>query len=476
MLEQTSSRKGQLLANRRFKGSGFEFLSEESFAAIRYREAYRSRFTGSHNLLAVIHCPGYNENPQSAKNFHSRLEALSKVIRANDSIGWLRTGHFAAVLFTGQKENNSHSIEKTLWKRLETLGFEASSVRFEWTGEFELDEDFVFAPASPEELLRQIDCEQKRSERTGRQFVLAHAARRREHPLTDPDEVLLDFISALGQSLHPFDTVGWLEYGKQIVVAFAEPDATGRSLTRLAGAMSEAADRCNLDPNSILTENYPYPQSPMLEPVRGSSVEQNLKRALDVAGSAIGLLALSPLFAGIALAVKLTSPGPVFFRQQRIGRRGREFTFYKFRSMQTGNNSAEHEKFVEALISGETPANGTFKIQNDSRVTRIGALLRKSSLDELPQLYNVLRGEMSLVGPRPPIPYEVHKYSHWHRRRLYGAQPGMTGLWQVEGRSRVGFDDMVRLDLQYIASWSMWLDLRILWKTPKAVISGKGAR
>lgn len=477
MLEQLAVGDSQLLTGKGYREPRFRFLSEESFASIRYREACRSKFTGCNSVLAVIHCPDFEQNPLNARLFSNRLLALSKTIRANDSIGWIRTGHFAGVLFTGIRENESTAVEKALWRRLEQAGFEGPSVRFEWPGEFEVGEDFVFAPAGVDDVLPRIAEEQKRTERSGRPFLIA-IVRRKAGQSTggNSEELLLDFASSLGRTLQPFDTVGWLEYGQQIAVTFAEPDATGRHITRLTAAMAEAAERCNLDPDSILTETYPYAKSMVMEPVRGSRAERALKRGLDIVGSAVGLVTLSPVFAAVALLVKCTSPGPVFFRQQRTGRHGKEFTFYKFRSMQANNDSSEHEKFVEALIAGEKPSNGSFKLQSDSRITPIGAFLRKTSIDELPQLYNVLRGEMSLVGPRPPIPYEVHKYSQWHRRRLYGAQPGMTGLWQVEGRSRVGFDDMVRLDLQYVASWSIWLDLRILWKTPKAVVSGKGAR
>jgi lipopolysaccharide/colanic/teichoic acid biosynthesis glycosyltransferase len=191
----------------------------------------------------------------------------------------------------------------------------------------------------------------------------------------------------------------------------------------------------------------------------------------------LALFALSPLFLLIAIAVKLSSKGPVLFRQKRVGQFGKQFTFLKFRSMQVSNESTNHEQYVRNLITAqlEVPENGVFKIQNDPRVTTVGRFLRKTSLDELPQFWNVVTGEMSLVGPRPPLPYEVAVYDIWHRRRLLEAKPGITGLWQVTGRSRTCFDDMVRLDLHYSRHWSLWLDLRILLKTPSAVIAGDGA-
>jgi len=184
----------------------------------------------------------------------------------------------------------------------------------------------------------------------------------------------------------------------------------------------------------------------------------------------------------IAVAIKLTSRGPILFRQQRIGEHGTAFTFLKFRSMFVGNDASQHKDYVRQLIAGQAakqPTNGTgegiFKLTNDPRITPVGSFLRRSSLDELPQFLNVLRGDMSLVGPRPPVPYEVEAYATWHRRRLLEAKPGITGLWQVQGRSRVGFDDMVRLDLRYARHSSPWLDLKILVQTPGAVIAGNGA-
>jgi lipopolysaccharide/colanic/teichoic acid biosynthesis glycosyltransferase len=204
------------------------------------------------------------------------------------------------------------------------------------------------------------------------------------------------------------------------------------------------------------------------------------KRALDLFGSVGCLVALAPVFIAVALVVKATSKGPVFFRQQRIGRAGRPFTMLKFRTMHVGTDERIHREYVESFIrQGQAATSGTdavFKLVNDPRITSVGNFLRKSSLDELPQFLNVLSGEMSLVGPRPPIPYEVAQYKSWHRRRVLEAKPGITGLWQVTGRSRTTFDDMVRLDLRYVATSSLWTDVKILLATPRAVISGNGAR
>ncbi|HWT66133.1 MAG TPA: sugar transferase, partial [Terracidiphilus sp.] len=208
----------------------------------------------------------------------------------------------------------------------------------------------------------------------------------------------------------------------------------------------------------------------------------SVKRGIDLALSIAVLLFISPLFLLIAAAVRLSSKGPIFFRQERVGQFGKTFTFLKFRSMYVNNDNAVHREYVTKLIAqgGSAAAQastgaGVFKLTNDRRITRIGAFLRKSSLDELPQLINVIKGEMSLVGPRPPIPYELAAYQTWHRRRVLEVKPGITGLWQVTGRSTVRFDEMVRLDLRYATSWTPMLDIKILLLTPMAVIKGAGA-
>jgi len=200
-----------------------------------------------------------------------------------------------------------------------------------------------------------------------------------------------------------------------------------------------------------------------------------MKRTIDIAGRITALLLLSPVFLVIAALVKLSSPGPVLFRQKRLGLFGAQFDFLKFRTMHAGNDPAIHKDYVEKLIRNQQGPLQVYKLRNDPRVTPIGRFLRKSSLDELPQFLNVLKGEMSLVGPRPPIPYEMEKYQSWHKRRVIEVKPGLTGLWQVQGRSRTTFDEMVRMDIQYIRNQSGWLDFKIVMKTPRAVLSGAGA-
>ncbi len=191
-----------------------------------------------------------------------------------------------------------------------------------------------------------------------------------------------------------------------------------------------------------------------------------LKRIMDMIGSVLALVILSPVFLAAAIGVKLSSPGPILFRQQRVGEDGKLFTFLKFRSMRSGADK-KHEEYIKKY-------GNMFKLKNDPRVTKFGRFIRKTSIDELPQFWNVLIGDMSLVGPRPPMIEEVKRYTRWQRKRLM-IKPGLTGMWQVSGRSDVDFDDWVRLDLYYIQNWSLLLDIKILFKTVGVLFTRKGA-
>ncbi|NCS48675.1 MAG: sugar transferase [Microcystis aeruginosa G13-05] len=206
---------------------------------------------------------------------------------------------------------------------------------------------------------------------------------------------------------------------------------------------------------------------------------QKRKNYLDLVVASFLLLCTLPIMLLIAVAIKLDSPGPILFRQQRVGKHGKPFTLLKFRSMYDGADSEPHRRYATRLIRENVrplidSPRASLKLTNDTRITRVGRFLRSASLDELPQLINVLRGEMSLVGPRPPLPYEVAVYQERHKPRL-NIKPGITGLWQVEGRNLVSFEEMVRMDLQYIKTMNFWLDISILLRTPREMIRGKGA-
>jgi exopolysaccharide biosynthesis polyprenyl glycosylphosphotransferase len=194
-----------------------------------------------------------------------------------------------------------------------------------------------------------------------------------------------------------------------------------------------------------------------------------LKRVLDIVTSSVMLVLLAPLFLVTALAIKIDNPGPVFYKQVRVGKWGKLFTIYKFRSMIVGA-----DKIKDQLLDQNESGGVIFKMKRDPRITRTGRIIRKLSIDELPQLWNVLKGDMSLVGPRPPVPREVAEYEYADRRRL-DAIPGITCIWQVSGRSEIDFEGQVRLDVQYIENQSFWGDIKILLKTVPAVVLGKGA-
>ncbi len=354
---------------------------------------------------------------------------------------------------------------------------------------------------SEEAFRRMISQERKRSERSQRPFVLLLIDTGRTQPGDKQGRVLLDMLSALRGATRETDVTGWYTTNSVMGVVFTEIVLENNAVLSTILSRIGAVLRGRLDtdqfsqikfsfhvfPDDWDWQNPERPSNPTLYPDFEKRQQSNrlgraLKRGMDVSGSLLLLAVLSPVFFAIAVAIKLTSRGPILFRQQRIGEHGIPFTFLKFRSMCADNDFSQHKEYVRKLIAGQAvkqPTNGTgggvFKLTNDTRITPVGSFLRRTSLDELPQFFNVLRGDMSLVGPRPPLPYEVEAYATWHRRRLLEAKPGITGLWQVQGRSRIGFDDMVRLDLRYARNCSPWLDLKILVQTPGAVIAGNGA-
>ena len=349
---------------------------------------------------------------------------------------------------------------------------------------------------------RMLALERKRSERSRKPFLLMLVDLGERLPSASNDKASNDIISALSLATRVTDVIGWYKDDSVVGILFTEVVIEDRStimgtmMTRISSMLGKALSPKQLNQVSISLHLFPeewdfdirhrpsnptlYPDLSKLESRRKHSFAG--KRFMDVVGSVIALTFNAPVFLGIALMIKMSSKGPVFFRQQRIGQHGEPFTFLKFRTMQVNNDPGLHREYVQKLIAGRAepaPSNGNghgvYKIKSDPRVTKFGSFLRRTSLDELPQLINVLRGEMSLVGPRPPIKYEVDAYDIWHRSRLLEAKPGITGLWQVNGRSRVKFDDMVRLDIRYARTWSVWLDIKILLQTPHAVLLGEGA-
>lgn len=355
--------------------------------------------------------------------------------------------------------------------------------------------DYLFLGVSHFQHMLRI--ERKRTERSKEPFALMLidiASLMEKYPR----RIVMEKMNCiLSSCFRETDIKGWYNDDHVIGIIFTQMSSVDEH--SLDSIFRKLNDRCceNLDAawvQKISVTFHIYPETKGSPSVKGhfnvtlypdiakKSFTQHLsiatKNIIDFIGSLLALLIFSPLFLIIAVAIKIDSRGPVFFRQQRLGLNGKPFDVLKFRSMYTDSDTKAHKEYIEKYIQEQKNAAvepGVFKLTNDSRVTRVGDFIRKTSLDELPQFINVFKGEMSLVGPRPPIPYEYDIYDIWHRRRLLSCKPGITGLWQVMGRSRTTFDDMVRLDLRYIKDWSLWLDLKILFKTPRAVLTGKGA-
>jgi lipopolysaccharide/colanic/teichoic acid biosynthesis glycosyltransferase len=351
-----------------------------------------------------------------------------------------------------------------------------------------------------ESFRRVIAVERKRTERSKAPFVLMllEVANQNSERAT---QALESSMSVLLAASRDTDLVGWYKEKTTIGALFTGLVASDKStvlttiLSRVSNSLRGELSFEQFNLINISLHYYPddwdqdgpgRPSNPALYPdlsnqASGKQPLLILKRTIDIVGGLILSLICLPFCVLIAIAIKTTSKGPILFRQMRVGQHGKQFVFLKFRSMYADNDHSVHREYVTKLINNETPAGSTcksdtvYKLTGDKRITPIGRLLRRTSLDELPQFLNVLRGEMSLVGPRPPIPYELAAYQTWHRRRLLEVKPGVTGLWQVTGRSTVDFDAMVRLDLKYAIAWSPWLDIKILLRTPLAVIRGSGA-
>ena len=365
----------------------------------------------------------------------------------------------------------------------------------------DLSEPTVDRKALDEETFRRvIAIERKRTERSKAPFVLMLLEIDDQHA-SKASRALDAGMAVLLATSRDTDLVGWYESKHTIGVLFTGLVSGEKStiLTTILSRVSKTLrDELTFEQFNLVKISLHYypddwdeqgpgrPSNPALYPDissrdKGKQPMLIVKRMIDlVAGSILAIICL-PFCLIIAIAIKATSRGPILFRQMRVGQHGKQFTFLKFRSMYVDNDYSVHREFVTKLINKQAAVSdpqsegNVYKIIGDKRITPIGRILRKTSLDELPQFLNVLLGDMSLVGPRPPIPYELAAYQTWHRRRLLEVKPGITGLWQVTGRSTVDFDAMVRLDLRYATSWNPWLDVKILLRTPLAVIRGSGA-
>lgn len=343
--------------------------------------------------------------------------------------------------------------------------------------------------------VQMLRFERRRTERSGKPLLLVlissqHFRGKAGCPLVN------GVVAAMATRIRETDVLGWYERDKTIGILMTEI-GNGDAVTveiimsKLAHALES---NIKSDNSSLLTMTYRlFPHSedivsgkrvansfyPDLSTRRPRNMQtEAAKRLMDIVGSLTALIALLPVILVVTLLVKFTSEGSILFCQERVGQHGKLFRFFKFRTMHINNDSQIHREYVAKLIAGkEDPKTngGLYKLTNDPRITPLGRFLRKASLDELPQLFNVLMGDMSLVGPRPPLPYEYERYQVWHKRRVMELKPGLTGLWQIKGRSRTTFDEMVRMDLRYANTKSLWTDCTILLQTPAAIFSGRGA-
>jgi exopolysaccharide biosynthesis polyprenyl glycosylphosphotransferase len=354
--------------------------------------------------------------------------------------------------------------------------------------------------------LNFLRLERKRSERSRRPFMLVVIGLKGFLRTSERREIIKDITSVLSSTTRDIDMKGWYKDNEAIGIIFNEIASNAQhfqtdqqyTLNKVWGNLTEYLGLARFDRLELSYQIFPgdFVVLPKVNP-GDMSLHLNLflpppakkaafalKRMVDIIGSLCAITLFAPVFLLVAALIKLNSPGNVFFKQERVGLYGKKFMFLKFRSMYINNDPTIHKEFVRNLIQGGKTDHiksvgaqhiDDFKIKDDPRVTSIGRFLRKSSIDELPQFFNVLKGDMSLVGPRPPIPYECEDYDIWHRSRVLDMKPGITGLWQVDGRSATSFDDMVRMDIKYIRDWSLLLDMKILLKTPLVVLTCKGA-
>jgi lipopolysaccharide/colanic/teichoic acid biosynthesis glycosyltransferase len=368
-----------------------------------------------------------------------------------------------------------------------------------------LNPELLAEPISGRAFVRYLQFEKRRAER--RETPLSIVLFRIDAAADDPARDRQALAEVVQDSKRSTDILGRLGDGS-IAILLLDTDRQGteafvsKVTGKTAGITFSAATGTYPDQifENIRHAGEVLPESEVVwreEDDRSRSLEKRLKRALDLTAAMAGLIVLSPVMLLTALAVAATSPGDIIFRQVRLGRRGVPFVLYKFRSMRSDADDGIHRQYVTDVIrsgggkggsakgggavggGGGTAADAAdkpwTKLSIDPRITPIGRILRKSGLDELPQLFNVIKGDLSIVGPRPPLPYEAEQYKAWHLRRILEMKPGITGLWQVEGAQGCSFNEMVRMDLRYSRHWSLLLDLKLIFKTIPVLALRKGA-
>lgn len=350
-----------------------------------------------------------------------------------------------------------------------------------------------------------LSFERKRCERTRRPFFLMLVEVQSIEDAFERHQIIKKICKLLSSATRNTDVKGWYIYSTVMGVIFTDTIDTANNMSRTyknltkkcTDVIRDGLEKEEFERILLTWHIFPgqfdkaftdysgyttmYPDIIALRAKKKSILFW--KRFIDIFVSSVLITFLFPLFVVIALLIRITSPGPALFKQERVGLFGKRFSLFKFRTMFNNNDTTIHQEFVKNLIAGSqdrtrseqnSSHTGVYKIVRDPRVTPLGRLLRMTSLDELPQFYNVLKGDMSLVGPRPPIPYECEKYDIWHRKRVLWMKPGITGPWQVYGRSKTTFDEMVRMDIRYIQEWSLWMDIKILIQTPWVVFACKG--
>lgn len=434
--------------------ASLEILAKGEFDRVLRRERARADRSGATLSMLQADLRVANWDPDARVR---SLRALAARVRCTDAVGWLEEHTLAVLLPDTSPEGAQHLLEEIRFRVLES----GQSIRWRILS---------YPDSPPTDGTSGSDREAKlTSERAGTGLVQPGSSRASE------TENRVSVVRAAAEARGPRSGLESDVDQTWRTAPFAtRPPRPGLALkSRPSAARPTAHSRSD---SRQMRRSSPMPRAasragPRVEPLRDVFLVpvSPSKRCLDVLGAATALVLLSPVMIAAAAAIKLTSPGPVFFRQQRSGLGGRTFSFYKFRSM---TSDAEVRK--QELLALNEQSGPVFKLRSDPRITPIGRLLRKTSVDELPQLWNVLRGDMSLVGPRPPIALEVREYEPWQRRRLE-IQGGLTCIWQVSGRSSIQFADWVRLDLRYVETASIWTDFRILLKTVPAVLSCRGA-
>ena len=469
---------------------------EDTFRHFLALDKNRTERSGRPFLLLLV---DVGKLSGSRDGFEAFFEALRRSLRETDYVGWYQASQVAGArsgsvwrsrlrdrVYDGSQAGCGRCRSAVSGNRevVELSGPSTGTESADWSHPVALTfGSFQRRPISAQERLEDrvrptivigpslfesaLSRERQRADRFNHSLVLVES--RLVNGVAPEPECWERIVSSVCAATRSADVVGWIEFRSALGVIFTESRVVDG---KLAGGIEQRVQReLRRRVDKTIAENflfqvrvYPDPDQdrvsvpslcpllPLLDDIRSRDTQgrvyEIVRRGIDIVGSVALLAALSPLLLTIAAAIKLRSPGPVLFRQTRIGYRGRPFTMFKFRTMRTDADHGIHQAFVSDFINDSVAdGNGerakTFKIVEDPRVTRLGRLLRKTSLDELPQLWNVLWGEMSLVGPRPPIPYEVEQYRSWHRRRVLEAKPGLTGLWQVTGRSETTFDEMV---------------------------------